>query len=261
MQVTADNIHQADAVLNELLTVTDVTLDLADAATPLREAMKKFTTRKSPPVYMAETGRKMKEKFISDFSVEYPTISSGITNGRLGPASYRMHDGLYKLGTALRKMSECKFMVLSDDDRVVMHDALLDAAADFAIYTIIAFSLHLAPSEHCTLAVSSLCERRKVTPSVLYGELLDVIKNTGRSYYAYEPLSPLYSDMLATEPAFLAECEDQGFPLTEEMAREILDGTVPAAQVLETLMKQNADMESTEVDVNPFSLISRMSLE
>ncbi len=261
MQVIADTIKNADSVLAELLSLISKTSILCEATTPLREAMKTSTTRKSPPVYVAETGKRMKENFIEDFGAEYPTVSSGISNGRLGHASYRLHDGIYKLGTVLITIKNRKFMVMSDDERTELHDSLLDAVADFAIYTVIAFQLHLASGDQCTLAVSKVCERRQVKPAILYGEMLQIIEGTGRKYYAYEQLSPVYADMLAIEPAFLAECEEQQLPLTEEMALEILSGELMTAAALDQLLKQNSDMESHEVDVDPVSLISRMCLE
>lgn len=261
MQVIADNIKNAESVLGELTTAITRVTALCEAATPLREAMKQGGPRKSPPVYVAETGKKMKENFIEDFGAEFPTLSSGISNGWLGSASYRLHDGIYKLGTSLITMKERKFMVMSDEERATLCEALKDVLADFAIYTIIAFQLHLTPGEQYTLAVSKLCERRQVKPAIFYGEMLQVIESTGRKYYAYEPLSPVYNDMLATEPAFLAECEEQRLPLTEEMAMDILSGELLVTMALDQLLKENSEMESTEVDVNPMSLISRMNLE
>lgn len=261
MQVIADTIQTADAVLGEMLSVIDISWALCEASTPIQVWMRTAKQKKSPPVYVAETGKQMKDNFIEDFRSAYPTLSTGIMNGRLGSASYRMHDGIYKLGTCLQKMKERKFMIMSDDERGQIHEAMLDIVADFAIYTIIAFQLHRAEEGVCTLSVSKVCERRHVSATILYGELLETIKKTGRTYYAYEQLSPLYADMLAVEPTFLAECEEQELPLTEELARELLDGETTAPQLLELLLKQNADVESKEVDVNPVSMISRMNLE
>ena len=261
MRVVSDSVRDPEAVLEEMLSAIDTSWALCEACTPIQVWMRTAKQRKSPPVYVAETGKKMRENFIEDFRTAYPTLSVGIMNGRLGSTSYRMHDGIYKLGTCLKTIKDCKFMVMSDDQRQVLYDAFRDIVADFTIYTIIAFQLHRANEDVCTLSVSKACERRKVSPAILYGELLETLKRTGRTYYAYEPLSSVYADMLAVEPAFMAECEEQELPLTEELAQGLLDGETTVPQLMELLQKQNADVVSTEVDVNPISMISRMNLE
>lgn len=260
MQVIADTIKNAEAVLGELLSVTDATWVLCEAATPIQEWMRTTKVRKSPPVYVAETGKVMKENFIADFGAEYPTLSAGVMNGRLGSSSYRVNDALYKLGNCLKTMKERQFMIMSDEERKELHESLLDVVADFAIYTIIAFRLYKAGDGYCTLAASKACERRQVSPAIMYSEMLGLLERTGRTYYAYEPLSSMYADMLATEPAFLAECEEQGLPLTEDLARSLLEGETTVPLLMEALLSQAADTESTEVDVNPISMISRMNL-
>ena len=95
MQVIADTIKNADAVLSEMLTLTDTAFSMAKAAAPIQELMKQSTTRKSPPVLAAESGKVLKENFIEDFRSLFPNVSSGVTNGRMGTASYRLHDGVY----------------------------------------------------------------------------------------------------------------------------------------------------------------------
>lgn len=261
MQVIADTIKNADAVLSEMLTLTDTAFSMAKAVAPIQELMKQSTTRKSPPVLAAESGKVLKENFIEDFRSLFPNVSSGVTNGRMGTASYRLHDGVYKLGNALQTVQERKFMIVSDDERRELSEQLRDVVADFAIYTIIAFDLHNASQGTCTMAINKYCERRKVSPSILLGELMGTVQWSGRTYYAYEHVSPLYTDMMAAEPLFLTECEEQELPLTEELAASILDGRANAAQVMEQLLKQASEVESKEVSVNPMSLISRMSLE
>lgn len=261
MPVIADAIQNADAVLSDMLSLTSAALSMTKALTPIQELMKNSTVRKSPPVLVAESGKVLQDNFFEDFSIAFPAVATGITNGRLGHASYRVHDGIYKLGTVMPAIKAKKFMIMSDEERKTLHEEMKDVVADFAIYTIITFQLHRSIEDVTTMATSKACERRQITARVMYGELLSTVESLNRAYYAYEPLSAFYTDMLAAEPIFMAECEENQLPLTEEMAHDILTGKTTSARVMEQLLRQTADMESKEVDVNPVSLIQRMSLE
>ena len=261
MKVISDGMMSADNILEESLTVIDRVWVICEGCQPISEWMYTTKERKSPPVFVAECGKKVKENFIEDFGSEFPTLSSGIINGKLGQASYRLHDGMYKLGTCLQRIKGRKFMVTSDDERKELHELLLDVVADFAVYTIIAFQLQQSTAGVCTLAVSKACERRQINPGLLYGEMMETIKKTGRTYYAYEPLSPVYSDMLADEPAFLAECEALELPLTEELAKQLLAGEFTPPLLMEYLLKQTLSTEQHEVNLDPIGMIKRMNLE
>lgn len=261
MPVIADNIQNADAVLNDMLALTSATLSMSKALTPIQELMKASPVRKSPPVLVAESGKVLQNNFFEDFNISFPAVATGVTNGRLGAASYRVHDGIYKLGNIMRTVKERKFMIMADHERSELCEGMKDVVADFAIYTIITFQLHRSVDDISTMSVSKVCGRRRITPQVLYGELLSTVEALGRAYYVYEPLSPLYADMLAAEPLFMAECEENQLPLTADLAEDILSGKITSAKAMERLLREASDVESTEVNVDPISLIQRMSLE
>lgn len=264
MQVIADTLQNAEEILNESLSLLDVSLTLCDACMPFQEWMRVNKQHKSPPVYVAETGRKMKEHFIENFQTSYPALASGIINGSLGIASYRINDGVFRIGNCLIKIKDRKFMIMSDDERRTLYADMQQAVADLVVFVIITFSLHQFSTGVCTLSVSKLCDRRQVNPTIFYAELLQILKDTGRTYYAYEQLSTYYNELLAVEPIFLAECEEQDLPLTEDLAQKILDGELTAAAVKEMLTrtgKGGKGIEEKEININPFSMISRMNLE
>lgn len=260
-RIVADSIKNADTIIEELFDLYHRADVLRDACMPLQMAVRNGGPRKSPPTYVAETGRVMKDRFIPDFRTEYPALSSAVINGQLGRAHNRINDAVYKLGNALILMKDRKFMVISEEERQRLYDQLSDIMADVIIYTIIAFGLHKAESGHETLAVSTACEKRQITASVLYGNLLEDLKRTGRTYYAYEELSPVYNDLLAVDPVFLAECEENDLPLTEEIARKVVDGSMTAASAMVEVMRGAEDYETREIEADPFSIITRMKLE
>ena len=83
MPVIADAIRNADAVLSDMLSLTSAALSMTKALTPIQELMKNSTVKKSPPVLVAESGKVLQDNFFEDFSIAFPAVATGITNGRL----------------------------------------------------------------------------------------------------------------------------------------------------------------------------------
>lgn len=259
MQVTKDAIKNANEILTELMSLTALADKLDQATLPLADLVKTSKVRKSPPVLIAEAGKIAKDSDVEDFEVMYPAVSSAIKNGTLDAYSRRIYDAMFKMGDVLLELRKAKYMVAKDDKRQELNSAAKDALADLVIYIICTFRLF--DSSACTMAVSGYCERANITQDVLYGILLSSLEGTGRSYYAYEPMSPMYTELLANEPAFMAECEDKDLPLLDEHIARILRGEANVAEIMEELLKQERELSHEECNVSTFDLMSRMNLD
>lgn len=265
MLVKADNIKNAEQILLESVVLVDKSQAMLEATVPIAKLLRAPGKRKSPPMIIAETGRKLKDNFIESFEAEFPNLSAGVVDGTLGEFSYRAHDALYKLGNLLKVVKDKKFMIQKDSERLELHKLLQNVVADMCYFTIMTFNLNKAidpATEECTMSVSRFCDQNKITPSVLYSILMEKAQATGCSYYAYEPLSEFYTLMQNTEPDLVTQCQEQSLPLTDDICAAIINGEVTANAVYDTLQRQSKEGTVVqELDITPSTLVSRMNLQ
>ncbi len=259
MQIVKDQVENASSLLEELMSMMALAGRVDEATMPLAELMRRSPVKKSPPVLIAEVGKALKDCDVEDFEVMYPSISTAIKNGKLDVNGRRIYDAVLKMGDALIEIRKSKYMVAKDDQRQYLNSMAKDALADLAIYIICTYRLF--DSSTCTMAVNQYCERAQYSPDVLYGTVLGVLQGTGRSYYSYEVMSPLYSELMANDAAFMAECEDKDLPLKDEQVERILRGEATTTEIMDELLKQDNELVHEECAISTFELMSRMNLD
>lgn len=241
-------------------------LNLVDQMAKCEEALRPFGKEQkaqfgSLPKYVAHRLNVLREATPANFDINYPCVSSILANGQSDDEGMRrLHDGLYKVGQFANRARELKFAVKLEEDESFLHELAKKAAGDLAIFVISQYRLDMLESG-VYLSVAEYCDRVGETPSVLYGEMLTLLSNLDEHPYGYERVSKYQKELLDIDPVFVAECEEQSFPLTTDMCEKIINGemSVDAARgFLLDFMKQK---EETDVDgMTPANMIEQLHL-
>lgn len=260
MQVVKDPVANAPAILDESLALLDFVSTLDRATLPVAELMRQSAARKSPPVLISEAGKAIKDSDVENFEAAYPTLTAACKDGKLGEFSYRIHDALYQVGEVLLAIRKVKYMVVKDDQRKALNLRVKSAIGDIVAYLINTFSMW--DSDNVCMAVSSICERQGNSQDILYGTLLSAMQDANCSYWAYEPMSPVYTELMAADSVFMAECAEKDLPLTDEMAVSVIRGEASPAEVVDQLSRDRVVTPfSASENVTPLTLMSRLNLE
>lgn len=260
MQVVKDPVANSQLILSESLAMLDIASMLDKCTLPVVELMKQSQVRKSPPVLISEAGKVLKEHDVESFEAEFPTLAAACRDGKLGEFSYRIQDAMYQIGEVILAVRKAKYMVVKDDQRKELNLRAKAAIGDIVAYLVNTFSMW--DSENVCMAVSSVCERQGTSQDVLYGELLSAMDEAGCSYRAYEPMSPVYTELMAADSVFMAECSEKDLALTDEQALAVIRGEVSSAEVIDQLSRERVVTPfSASENVTPFTLMSRLNLE
>lgn len=260
MQVIKDPIENAAAIMTETTGLLGLANTLDSATLPVAELMKVSKVKKTPPVLIAEAGKSLKEHDEENFEVLCPTLASAAKNGKLGDFSYRMHDAMYQIGEVILAARKVKYMVVKDDQRKQLNEMAKTAIGDLVAYLVNTFAMW--DSETSCMAVASYCERNGITQDLLYGTLLENMKNAGQTHRAYEPMSPVYTELMAADSVFMAECSENDLPLTDDQAMQLLRGELTSSEIMDQLTKGRVVTPfSKGEEVTPFNLLSRLSLD
>lgn len=260
MPVLRDPIDNADAVLSEAMSLMQFADTLDQATLPMSELVKKSPVKKSVPVLISDAGKVLKGADVENFEAEFPSLATATANGALGDFSYRINDAMYRVGEVVLAARKAKYMLVKDEQRKELNTMAKAACGDVAIYLINTFSLWDTGDSY--MAIMNLCERNGYSPDVLYGMMLDAMKRTDSRCRAYEPMSPVYTELLAAEPALMSECMDRDLPLGDEDALKILRGEISASECLEALSKQSIVTAFDEgEEVTPLNMFSRLNLQ
>lgn len=259
MQVIKDPIANGQQILAESLALLDTAVMLDQATLPVAELMKRSEVKKSPPVLISEAGKLLKENDVESFEAVYPTLTAACKDGKLGEFSYRIHDAMYQVGEVVLAVRTAKYMVVKDDQRQQLNARAKSAIGDIVAYLVNTFAMW-DPDNVC-MAVSSTCERQGTSQDVLYGTLLSAMEDAGCSYRAYEPMSPVYTELMATDSVFMAECSEKDLPLTDELAMAVIRGESSPSEIIDQLSRERVVTPFSAVEnVNPFTLMSRLNL-
>lgn len=261
MKVVSDKYNEAYPLLREVVSLTEELLAAAEWLEPYGPAHRdKYP---SLPTYIVAGRKHLANARIAKFDINYPTIKRVVANGCANSdASKRLNDAVYYLGSVNEQLVACGYLIKLDSDRQRAQELLLKSAGDLVIYLMSQYEIDKCLDGEVRLSVNTLCEERKVSPSVFYGELLSWLERTGVEVYGYESLSPWNEPLLEIDPVFVAECEENSFPLTEDICKRIVDGklTIPDARAL--LVKFLRESEEVEVtDMTSTNMIARLKLD
>ena len=257
MKTVPDTIKNAEAVLDALLDFKCVAQNLALSVAPFEVEGNGRTL----PRFIVETSVAMKESLVHDFGNRFPALSTYITNGE-GISNSRLHDACFNFNIAQREILKHNCVIKDDATRQNIFDRLNLTVADIIIYTCMQFDLMSLADGQITVAVQSHCERTKISPDVFYGILMQDLCDTGNTWFAYEKISPRYSDFMEFDAVFASECEEAFFPITDADADKLIYGEVPLDKYRIKLNKfLRRTVETDKDEVSPSSLVSMMKLD
>jgi len=259
MKVRENNIKDAKALLEETYSLMGLLLQgivwVQDSNS--EEAQEAGGLAK----YIVASRTNLQALHLNNFDRAYPVVSGAVSNGRAEDfSSVRIVDGIYKIGQLNAKLQASKCLLKTDQERSEVRGILYAAIGDLALFMVMQFGLQQG-SDSVMLAVKEFCDARGMTPDVLYGELLNVIETLGQSAYGYEPVSPYYDDLMGLDPVFVAECEEAQFPLTEDLSKQIVQGSLSLEEARGMLGE--FQRQSTQVEVkgiSPTNMVGKLNL-
>lgn len=258
LKTIADNLPKADSVLRELLEFEQVAKVLAENAQPYSTGAQGRTA----PRFVSETAVALKQNLVKDFSVSFSHIEEIVVNGQSSINSFgRLNDACYNFNEAQQAIYKANCVLMDDKVRAAITDKLRTVVADLVVFICIQFNLYEKSGDSVMLSVQKHCERVEMSPSELYELLIQDMLDVGRSWYAYEVISPYYVPLMEFDPVFVSECEENFYPLTDEMAERLIHGEIDVAYARGRLAEHMKGQIEREVDVSATNLISRMKLK
>lgn len=261
MKVIPDSNKNAYTLLREVHTLLNRELVSAEWLAPYgSEAKKSYPTL---PSYIMAGKVALSKAGLANFNANYPTIKEVIANGEtVEDGSKRLHDAIYKLGSANDSLVKFNYLVKLDADREDIRQQLLQSAGDLILFLIVQYELDKSMDGEVKLSVNAFCEKEGVTPAVFYGELLNQLELTGVQVYGYESISKWNEQLLDIDPVFVAECEENNFPLIDDICQLICDGKLSIPEARNQLAAFLKESEEKEVDdISPTNMIARLNLE
>ena len=258
MKTVANTFKNADALLRELLAFEGVAMDMWRECAPYHKAGNGRTL----PRFITDTSVALKGLLVGDFSRAYPDIHYVVENGDGGTdASFgRLPEALYTFDAVQKEINGKNCVLMDDKTREAISEKLALVVGDIVVFTAVQFGLHRIEVGEVMLAVQSHCERVSISADVFYGLLLQDMKEVGQSWYAYEALSPYCAAINEFDPVFVAECEENLFPLSDSMAASLLNGEVDLVYARTVMNEYTKGSEEHDVDVTPSTLLSKMKL-
>lgn len=258
MKVVSDKIANGAQIFSELLEFEQVARELCR----LTDTYANAGNGRPLPRFVTETTMGLKKSLIKEFGTYFPALHEMIENGKSSDSGMaRINDALYAFGGAQREIFAANCVLFADDKRAEIFSQLARAVGDIVVFICIQFNLYNLESGEISMAVQTHCDRCGITPDVLYGLLLQDMRDVGQTWYAFEVMSPLYQDLLDFDPIFAAECEEHMYPLTDAIAQTLISGEQDVAVVRGYLLKYSESTIEKEVNITPAGLISRMKLE
>lgn len=259
-KIIEDRMPQAKGVLEETVHLVKELRNVANSLELFTEEMRQeYATL---PRYIAATAVALRTADISGFDVNYPCLSSILADGQGDDDGLqRLHDGLYRVGKIHSELSNVKYMVKFDNQRIRLREDAMHAVGDLVIFILTQYNMYGIEDDGCYLSVNSYCEQQGITPSVFIGELLLDLEWSGCTPYGYESISEYRSALMDFDPGFLSECEEHAFPLTSDICEKILDKKLSLSEAREMLSDFLKQSEETAVEgMTPANMIKRMNL-
>lgn len=258
MKVVADSFTNADKVLAELFEFEQDVEQMMESLEPYAVA----GNGRALPRFISETSVKLRQSLVGDFVMSFPNINSLVENGNTASGSLgRLHDAIFKFDTVQKAVYAKKCVITVDKEREELCDKLRDVIGDICVFIIVQYSLYQLDTGSIPVSIHAHCEKNGVSPDVLFGIMKEMLAGAERSWYAYEPVSPMYTALNECDPIFLNECEEEMYPLTDEMAQKIVEGDMDVAYARSLLVAHSRSMTEREVDVTPSTLLEQMKLD
>ncbi len=266
-KVIADEFHNASATLLELLDFESVALKFYENLLPFSSC----TERVSLPKYIVNTSTELHKLLITDFGQYFPTIKRLLVDGKGNTehSFWRIQDACFRFSNIQQAVYEKGCKILDDAIREDLSEEMSTVVSDLVVFIAIQFGLYTADQSEVYRSVEEYCDANGVTVDVLYGTLLSDLESVEGSWYAFEPISPCYQDVMRLDPTFLDECEENTYPLTDDVAMKIINGdmTLNAARKLmyssgsKSELVTGNDGEEGFKSFSPARLIESMKLD
>ena len=259
VKVLENNIQNASALLRDVDALLSEMSRLVPCLEELTPAMIK--EHGGMPKYVMSLRTVLSGAKVNNFSINYPSIAPLLEDGKFDDnAAARMHDALFQLGKFNAKLSELKCVVKSVEDRKYLYDLACKITGDVAVFMITQFGLYRL-DKGVYLCVAEHCNAEGISPDAYYGVVLQVMDKANQAPYGYEVSSPYHDDLLSMDAVFLSQCEENLFPLTEDICKSLVRGEMSFAQANALLTDYISDRVTTEVEgVTTSNMLHRMNL-
>lgn len=260
MKIVADSFTGAAATLRELRDFEIRVYDMYTAAAPYSVGANGRTL----PRFVVETTQELQGYLVKNFTISFPAIQALVVNGEGATenAYSRLHDALYLFNEVQRTLQQRGCVLPDDASRKEIQGKLARVIGDIVVFICVQYDLKSAIETGDTYqSVASLCEKQGITVSVFRDLLMQDLLDMGECWYAYETVSPYYQALQEFDAVLAAECEDALFPLTDEMAKKLLDGEIDVPYVRMLLNDFVKDSKEVDVEVTPATMMSKMNLE
>lgn len=259
MKIKEDILSKASETLMELLAIQDSLVRTRDALRTYEDECKRGQI--TLPKFLVARRAELTAAAIKSFSMQFPHVTAMISDGRNSDAGmFRLHDGVYKMGQMTQKLQGCQYMVKVDAECLAIRELANKATADFIVFIITQYGLSQT-DQHVFLSVSEYCDRAGITPEVFYGSQLNLLESTGETVYGYESISPYRDDLMDIDATFVAECEENNFPLSEDICQDIIAGTLSMVEARGKLQSWMEQLEQHEVkDITLSNMVQRLNL-
>lgn len=259
IKVLEDNIKDAKALLSE----AHALIGLLTKAIPWVQGSQSEEAKRNggPGKYIVLSRAALQSMQLTNFDRCYPTVAAVIANGRAEEfGNGRLVDGVYKIGQFNAKLQAAKYLIKTDNERQEVRELLYAILGDLALFIIMQFGL-ATNTDAVMLSVQEYCEAQRISPDILYGELLGLLEEIEQSPYGYEPISPYYDDLMGMDPVFVAECEEAQYPLTEDVAQRLLSGALSIEEARGQLAEFQRQVTQVEVKgIDPGNMVSKLNL-
>lgn len=258
-KVLRDTIKNADRALREMEELTLALKTCADWSAPYTGTVR--MKYKSAPAYFVASRKELMGAPISNFHVNYPTLAKMAEDSEASDTSMkRLNSAIYNISLLNEKLKETSYMPKTDVDRAECVRLAKQAMADLVVFTLIQF--RVGDTEDGTLmSVQQFCNDRNITPDIYYGTLLTTLDETGCSIYGYEAPSPYYDNLMAIDASLMAECEECDFPLTDELAEQLVNGSLELVEFRGMVVEHAKKQKDNELkDLTPGNMLQRLSL-
>lgn len=258
-KIVEDNFANAAPLFSEVMSLVHTFSEMREYTQSTAVTMRNNV---NPAQYIVAGRQAWSKVNAPGFSRTYPTIATIIANGSTEDYSAgRLIDAIYKVGQLFAYLTANKNMLKTDAQRAEADRLLCKIVGDFCVFLITQY--RLARTDDATyLSVSEFCNRNKVSPSVVYGSLMDLMKSVGEEPYGYEPMSPYFEDMQEVDPVFVSECEEKSFPLTGKMCEDLISGKLSVEEARGELIKFEQDTVVTTVEgMTTGNMIKKLNLE
>lgn len=258
VKIVEDNMKNAKGIFTEAF---ELTMALYNAYSWVQPSASPEAVNAGGPAKYIVAGRTHLQNLpLNGFDRLYPALHSTVSSGTAtNESNPRLVDGIFKIGKLHQFLTDNRYMLKTDAQRQTAREFIAVIIGDLAIFMISQFQL--ANPSTVFLSVSESCSKLGITKDVAYGTLLNAMDTVGQAPYGYEEASPYYDELTGVDAAFLSECEEASYPLTEDICVRIIDGSLPIAEargLLAEYKQSSREVEITGMDAS--NMVTKLQL-